>query len=164
MSKILVNSESYPNIVEAMNCMADDTGGMTFPVHEVPKRWEPYLGQLEETFGGLSRKERAPESEPLPPHVKPSELLDSEFYAFCNGEFTEQSAIANRDINHARASVFLNDFFEDWTYTADDGADVPANKTVQYRLEWLNTVEKESSLGLSPEQREEQRQLQFALT
>jgi hypothetical protein len=161
---LIVTSEEWPNIVEAFNTIADDTGNIPMPVYEIPARWKSQLPDLEKTLGALSRTERAPESPPLPPHVRPNEFLDSEFYTFCNGEYTEQNAISNRSLAHARAAVFLNDFFEDWTYTADSGTEVPENKTVQRRIEWLEEIERESGIGLSIEQRLELERLRLELT
>lgn len=160
----VVSLDDYPSIIEALNTIeSDNSFSASPPVRSIPKRWEPYLASIEETLSKLSRTERAPEAEPLPPHVKPSEFLDSEFYAFCSGEQLEQQAIANRNIEHARATVFLADFFEDWGYTGGNELS-PANKTIATRIEWLEYVDRESSVGLSPEQQEELDKLRFELT
>lgn len=138
---MLITQESHPNLIEAIHCIEDDTGNkLKLPVKEVPDRWGPLLGNLELTIAQLSRKKRAPESEDLPPHVKPDTYLDSEFYTFCNGGFTEQLAIANRDFHHVQAYVFLADFFEDWTYTGDDAQNSPINIARRSRIEYIENL------------------------
>jgi hypothetical protein len=155
---VLISVEKYPRIIEAMNCVVDETtnvGSGNIPVREVPDRWGGYLENIEETFAKLSKTERAQESPDLPAHVKPDEFMDSEFYAFCNGEFHEQSAIANRSLEFTQAYVFLSDFFEDWTLTGDGVKDEPGNVVLQNRVAWLDTVAQESAVGLTPEQETE---------
>jgi hypothetical protein len=155
---MIVTSEKYPNILEAIHCMQDEmraTGSLRIPVQEVPDRWARYLDEIDETIGKLSRKERAPEAEPLPAHVKPSELLDSEFYSFCNGDGDPMRAMGNRDLQHARAGLFLDDFFEDWQLTGDEPKSSPENVALQRRLEWLEAVKNESAMGLQGSQLEE---------
>jgi hypothetical protein len=148
-----------------MHCIEQETGNtLSFPVKEVPSRWIAFLPDIEKVLSGLSRKERAPESAPLPPHVKPSEFLDSEFFEFCNGEYDSVVAMSMRSPQHTAAQLFLNDFFEDWTYTSDNGSDSIRNKALTKRVEYLEMIERESSLGLTSEQEAELHKLRGLLT
>jgi hypothetical protein len=159
---VLISTEKFPCIIAAMNCVVDETtniGSGNAPVREVPERWGGYLENIEETIAKLSKTERAKESPDLPAHVKPDTFMDSEFYAFCNGEFHEQSAIANRGLEFTQAYVFLSDFFDDWQLTGDGVQNEPGNVVLQNRVAWLDTVAQESALGLSPEQEAELHEL-----
>jgi hypothetical protein len=162
----IISTESHPHILEAIHLVQDDTEAhpLAIPVQEVPDRWSPHLTEIDEVLGKLSRTVRAAEEEPLPPHVKPSELLDSELYSFCNGDGLVQERIANRDMSLLKAHVFLADYFEGWTYTTLEGGDTPENRIRQKRIEWLDMVERESTIGLTQEQRAEREQLNLSLT
>jgi hypothetical protein len=162
---MIINSDSHPNLVRAIHCVQEETGTrILVPVQKIPDRWKVFIDRIDCVIGTLRDNERAPESEPMPAHVKPDAYLDSEFFSFCNGEYHEQSAIANRSFDHALAAVFLNDLFEDWTYTDETAARSPENVARIYRLEWLNTVAAESAGGLTDEQREERDRLDLELT
>jgi hypothetical protein len=159
---VIINTDTYPNIMEAIHLIQMDSGDhLAIPVLNVPERWKYALPEIEDILETLSHKERAPEEEPLPPHVKPSELLDSEFYSFCNGDGLVQVRIANRNMALLRAHVFLSDYFEGWTYTGGDESE-PESLIHQKRLEWLNNVEE--VLGLTPEQEQERLSVRLKIT
>jgi hypothetical protein len=163
---VIATSEQYPHIFEALHAMEEETqslGSLKIPVRDVPGRWEPYLAQVNETLGKLSKTERAPEAEPMPAHVKPNAYLDSEFYSFCNGEYHEMSAMENRDLTHAEASLFLNDAFEGWQLTSDGISGNPLNVARQRRIEWLQTLQQEGPTGLTTEQTQELEKLRLEL-
>lgn len=156
---MLIDVDQYPNIMAALHCIQEDSGDrLRIPVLKVPDRWDYALPEIEKLIGTLSKKARAPESPPHPPHVKPNEFLDSEFYTFCNGEYDEQHAIANRSGENTLAHVFLTDFFEGWFYT-DDVTDTPKKVCVDKRVEFLREVDTESSNGLTEKQTEELKEL-----
>lgn len=163
---MIINAESHKNIIDAMNCVDEDSAGpraIPQPVREIPDRWRDYLDRVNASIGALSRTERAPEAEPLPAHVRPNAYLDSEFYGFCNGEYYEMRGIENRNPDLGLASLFLNDYFEDWQLTGDDPKMSPQNVANQRRLEWLESVRTESGLGLQDEQLEEYERLRLSL-
>lgn len=162
---MIITTENYPNVMEAVHLIQQETGDhLAIPILNVPDRWRDLLPKIDVAIGKLSRKERAPEEEPLAPHIKPSELLDSEMYSFCNGLDEVQQAIANRDMELMSSYVFLTDFFEDWSYTEDSGGRSPANMIVQKRIEYLEMIQRESGLGLTTEQMQELDGLRMALT
>ena len=149
---MIINTESHPNIMEAIHLFQMDTGDhLAIPVQDVPDRWKELLPDIENAIETLSRKIRAHEEDDLPAHVKPSELLDSEFYSFCNGDMVTQEKIANRNIELLKAHVFLSDFFEAWTYTGGEEPE-PESKIYQKRVEWLDHVEANGSLTMEQEQ------------
>lgn len=159
---MIINTDTYPHIMEAIHLIQMDTGDhLAIPVLDVPQRWKFALPEIEDAIETLSHKERAPEEEELPPHVKPSELLDSEFYSFCNGDGLVQVRIANRNMGLLTAHVFLSDYFEGWTYTGDDDSK-PESVINQKRLEWLNNVEE--VMGLSAEQEQERLSVRLKIT
>lgn len=161
----IITTESHPNIMEAIHMIQQDTGDhLCIPILEVPERWESLLPEIEETIGTLSRERRAPEEEPLPPHVKPSPLLDSEFYSFCNGTYEVQEAMSNRSMSHMRATIFLMDYFEAWTYTDEGHERNPANMARMKRIEHLDMIERESGIGMTIEQMKERDALTSQLT
>jgi hypothetical protein len=163
---MIINAETHPHIIKAMNCVEEETRGMMAipqPVREIPNRWGAHLEKINAVIGTLSTTERAPESEPLPAHVRPDAYLDSELYSFCNGEYHEMKAIENRNPDLGLASLFLNDFFEDWTLTGDDEKTSPQNVANQRRLEWLESIRTESGMGLQDEQLEEYERLRLSL-
>lgn len=162
---MLITTESHPNILEALHCIEQETGQqLAVPIKDVPDRWIPFLPDIEKVLSELSRKERAPEAAPLPPHVKPSELLDSEFYSFCNGDYDEQNAMSMRSPQHTAAHVFLADFFEDWTYTQDEGPESVNNVCLRKRIEYLEMLRDESAGGLTSEQEDELQKVRLAVT
>jgi hypothetical protein len=143
---MIINTEMYPHVMEAVHFVQSDSGNdLAIPVLDVPDRWKPFLPDIEEAVSALSRRERAPEEEPLPPHVKPSELLDSEFSSFCIGEGMVMEKIANRSMELLLALVFLTDYFEGWTYT-DELTSSPKNKMHQKRIEYLDSLEREGTI------------------
>ena len=162
---MLINTDSHPNILEAFHCIEDDSGNkMKIPVREIPSRWDSFLPRIESALATLSRTERDEQAEPLPSHVKPNPYLDSQFYSFCNGEFYEQTRIANRSDDNSLAMLFLNDFYEDWSYTSDSGPDSVENTLKRQQIEWLEMIERESTNGLNVEQQNRLYQLRNSLT
>jgi hypothetical protein len=163
---MIITSETHPYALAALNCIDDDsrvTGSLGLPAREIPDRWGGYMENVNNTIGKMSREKRSPEAEPLPTHVKPNEFLDSEFYAFCNGEFLERTAIGNRDLHHTEAMLFLDDYFEDWSLTATNPKQEPGNVARQRRVEWLEDLQRESTMGLTAEQLAELDQLKMSL-
>jgi hypothetical protein len=133
--------------MDAVHLIQMDSGDhLALPILQVPDRWKPYLEKIDEAITTLSRKERAPEEEPLPPHVKPSELLDSELFSFCNGDDLVMTKIANRSTELLLTHVFLADYFEGWTYTDETEANSPENVVRRKRIEYLEMLEREGRL------------------
>jgi hypothetical protein len=60
--------------------------------------------------------------------------------------------------------LFLNDMFEDWSYTTDRGPDSVANTLMRQQIEWLEMIERESTGGLSVEQSNRLDSLRKSLT
>lgn len=144
---MIINTEHQPHIMDAVHLIQMDTGDhMAIPVLDVPERWRLFLPQIDEAITTLSRKDRAPEEEPLPPHVKPSELLDSELFSFCNGDDLVMTRIANRSAELLLAHVFLADYFEGWTYTDETDANSPENVVRRKRIEYLEMLERGGQL------------------
>jgi hypothetical protein len=162
---MIISTDSHPNTMAAIHCVEEDNGNrMAMPLANIPARWDEFLPRIEEVLGTLSKTERDEQAEPLPLHVKPNAYLHSQFYSFCNGEFYEQTRIANRSEDHALAMLFLNDMFEDWSYTTDRGPDSVANTFMRQQIEWLEMIERESTGGLSVEQSNRLDSLRKSLT
>jgi len=144
---MLVTGDNYPNILRAFHDIESDNRGfqaMCFPVYPVPEHWDPYLPQIEKALSELSRTERAPESAPLPSHVKPNVDLDCEFSTFTTGEDTEMQAMSNRSMVMTLASVLLMDFFEEFHEKRD-----PYQRALEQRIEFYDSEgEKEAAQEL----------------
>lgn len=108
-----------PTIVRAMNLIREDTGGPSWPPESVPliaKAWCPHLAVIECALADLG--------DDVPPQEDPEacerfnagerSYLDSELYAFCNGEGTVMDAMRARSPELALAGHFLDDFFDGW--------------------------------------------------
>lgn len=119
---------SYPAVIRAMNLIREDNGGPSWPPESEPlvaARWQPYLAEIEEALAALSDTDPAPEDSEAVARVEAGEgcYLDSELYAFCNGESAVMEAIKSRSSELRLASHFLNDFFEGWGWYGDQGFD-----------------------------------------
>lgn len=141
-----VTKENFPNIVEAFHALDQDSSGpraLCLPLFVIPAIYDEHLPKIEQALASLSRTERSPEAEPLPDHVKPDAYADSEFFAFCCGEYEETQAIANRSLDFQLANNLLNDYFEDYIEMPGD----PLQRAYKSRIEFLDksggTVEAE---------------------
>lgn len=119
---------SYPTVIRAMNLIREDNGGPSWPPESEPlvaTRWLLHLDRIERALAGLSDSEPAPEDTEALLRVESGEgcYLDSELYNFCNGESTVMDAIKGRTPALTLANHFLNDFFEGWSWYADEGFD-----------------------------------------
>lgn len=116
---MLLTQQDYPKIVKAFHTIDEDSNGpraIKLPAYDVPESFSPYLRRVEDTLAKLSLVTPPPEeTEPLPPHVKPDAYLDSEWFAFCCGEYYVVLAMAGRDLDHELAAVLLEEFFDDYT-------------------------------------------------
>lgn len=109
-----------PAMVRAMNLIREDNGGPSWPPEATPliaKAWVPHIPTIEAALADLG--------DDVPPQEDPEACarfnagercyLDSELYAFCNGEHTVMEAMKARTPELALAGAFLNDFFNGWT-------------------------------------------------
>lgn len=112
-----ITPESYPATIFAMNLIRMDSGGPSWPAEsspEVPLCWHPWLPVIEQGLGSLDGGDRS------------NVDLDGELYIFCAGEESEMMAIRDRSLALGMANLFLNDFFEGWSYLAIDAGPSPA--------------------------------------
>ena len=135
-----VTKENFPNILEALHAIDEDNGGfqaIRAPIIHVPTMYDRHLPDIEKAIASLSRTERAPNSPPLSPHVKPNPLLDCEFWTYCAGEQEEMQVICNRSLELQLGSVLLSDYFEYFFDTED-----PHQRALRSRIESLDVSEK----------------------
>lgn len=157
---MLIDTDTFPTTMKAVHLIQADSGDrLAIPLLTVPDRWNEFLPDIEQALGTLSQTKRAPEEEPLPPHIKPDQYLDSEFYSFCNGEHLAQTKIANRSMELVLALAFLDDFFEGWTLTTEEHSNNPLNYARQRRIEFLDNTPDQTNL-----QRDELEALRLKLT
>lgn len=120
----------FPTLARFLNLIREDSGGPSWPPQTdtiIAARWAPHLEEMEAAVATLSDIAPAPEDtetcEALTKGERGFMYLDSEVQAFVCGEDTVQRAVAARTPELTKASNFLSDFFEAWTYFADDGFD-----------------------------------------
>lgn len=140
---MIVSADKFPNILKAFHAIEDDNNPhpICFPLYDVPTAYDTHLAGIEREMAKLSRTERAPESPPLPAHVKPDAWMDSEFYTFVNGEQQEVLDISNRNMDLTIASQLLNDFFEGFEFIEED----PYQRALKARIEYFDSMDDKAS-------------------
>lgn len=104
-----IGKADYPATIFAMNIIRMDSGGPSWPAEDapqVPLCWHPFLPVIEDALNQLDGGDRSKVD------------LDSEMFIFCSGEESAIHALRDRSQGHTMASLFLNDFFEGWSYFA----------------------------------------------
>ncbi len=106
-----ITKADYPATIFAMNLIRMDSGGPSWPAEDapqVPLCWHPFLPVIEAALNELDGGDRSKVD------------LDTEMFTFCAGEEGAMSAIRERSQALGMASLFLNDFFEGWSYFATE--------------------------------------------
>lgn len=108
-----IDKADYPATIFAMNIIRMDSGGPSWPAEDapqVPLCWHPFLPVIEAGLHTLDNGDRSKID------------LDNEMFTFCSGEADAQQAIRERSQALAMAALFLNDFFEGWSYFASEAS------------------------------------------
>ena len=104
-----ITKADYPATIFAMNIIRMDSGGPSWPAEDAPQIplcWHPFLPTIEAALNDLDGGDRSKVD------------LDSEMFTFCSGEEDAMQELRGRSQALGMASLFLNDFFEDWSYFA----------------------------------------------
>lgn len=106
---LAIGKADFPATVFAMNLIRMDSGGPSWPAEDapqVPLCWHAFLPVIEAALNELDSGDRSTID------------LDNEMFTFCAGEAEASQAIRERSQALGLANLFLNDFFEGWTYLA----------------------------------------------